>query len=259
MKRTKIFYFSGSGNSLDVARDLASELGEAELISIAHVVKEELNLEADRIGVVFPTYIWGVPRIVVNFLKRLKTDKYVFAVATCGGNAGGTLVEAKKILKRAGTKLAAGWSIIMPNSYTPMGEAEPAAKQAEKFKNKDKRIKEITEAVREGRASPVEKGLAIYNFIFTGIIYHMFNPIIARQSRKFHLNEKCQGCGTCVRICPMDNIELKDNKPKWGLNCTLCFGCMQWCPNQAIEFGRGTKGKKRYHNPHITIQDMIYK
>lgn len=254
---TKIYYFTGSGNSLDVARELSRELGTYEAISMVKAYKEGIDLDADSIGLVFPVYVWGVPRFVVEFLKKIKTDKYVFAVATCGGAPGGTLPQAKRILKQVGTSLSAGWSIIMPNSYTPMGEAEPTDVQEKKFDNMRRRVREITEAVRKKEKGTIEKNSALYNFLFTTIIYNMYKPVIARQSNKFHLNDNCKGCGTCVRVCPMENIELKNEKPEWGKNCTICLGCMQWCPSHAIEFGRGTRDKKRYHNPHVGVNDVM--
>lgn len=44
--------------------------------------------------------------------------------------------------------------------------------------------------------------------------------------------EKCTGCGTCVRACPHDAIELKDGKVETDkTKCTLCGRCAEVCLN----------------------------
>ncbi len=119
--KTTIFYFSGTGNSLKIARDIAEVLGDAEVISIPEIINEEISILSERIGIVFPVYIWGIPLIVGKFLKRIKApaDKYFFAVATCGSMPGATLGQVANILKSQGMKLSAGFSIVMPGNYIP--------------------------------------------------------------------------------------------------------------------------------------------
>lgn len=69
----KIFYFTGTGNSLSTARDIARKLDDAQLVSIPTVINKT-NIEADApiVGVVFPVYIWGMPKMVVDFAEKLE-------------------------------------------------------------------------------------------------------------------------------------------------------------------------------------------
>ena len=67
--KTKIFYFSGTGNSLSVARKIANGIGESEVIAIPNVINKIKNIESETVGFVFPVYGWGLPRIIVDFIK----------------------------------------------------------------------------------------------------------------------------------------------------------------------------------------------
>ncbi|MBI4982768.1 MAG: flavodoxin family protein [Candidatus Omnitrophica bacterium] len=84
--KNKLFYFSGTGNSLKVARDLADALGDAEIIPIPNVMaKDNMIIDSESIGIIFPVYMFGMPLIVHEFIKKLKCnkDQYIFSVSTC--------------------------------------------------------------------------------------------------------------------------------------------------------------------------------
>ena len=84
---TTIFYYTGTGNSLWVARELAGRLGETELVAIANHRDGLEAVDSKIIGVVFPVHMWGVPAPIIRFvrtLNRLQPD-YVFAVAVDEG------------------------------------------------------------------------------------------------------------------------------------------------------------------------------
>ena len=47
--------------------------------------------------------------------------------------------------------------------------------------------------------------------------------------------EKCTGCGTCARDCPLGAIKLQNRKPVFGDECSLCGACVKFCPESALE------------------------
>lgn len=258
--KTSIFYFSATGNCLKVTRDLARELGDAELINIAKVNDSQIILTADRVGIIFPVYMFGMPLIVSRFIKKLKADKdkYIFAIATCGGKAANSLGQTEKELEAIGLKLSAGFIIKMPGNYIPLYGALPESKQQEMFSKEAGRIKEIGKIVRTALLMEIEKDLSVYRGLFSWI-YKIGSKKIPAMDSGFWVNEKCNSCGSCVRVCPVENIELIEGKPRWFHKCEQCMACLQWCPQEAIQYGKKTTGRKRYHNPETKLQDLLLK
>lgn len=54
--------------------------------------------------------------------------------------------------------------------------------------------------------------------------------------------ETCNGCGTCVNICPHRVIELHDKKAHLAFEerCIECGGCQLNCARDAIKVTKGT-------------------
>lgn len=256
---TNLFYFSGTGNCLKVARDLAEALGETEVISIPKVVtQQEITPPADCVGIIYPVYMWGMPLIVAEFIKKLKLndDQYIFAVATYGGLAGGALRQAADQLKTEGMELSAGFAVAMPGNYTPLYGAISAGKQEEMFKKEKKRIAGIAEIVKARKKSEIEASFGLFNVV-SRVVYGLGAPRIPRMDRAFWADDKCNNCGTCQKVCPAQNIKMEDGKPVWMHNCQQCMACLQWCPTEAIQFGRSTVGRRRYHNPNVELADFV--
>jgi flavodoxin len=134
--KTTLYYFTGTGNSLKVARDLAAKLGDTEIVPITKVVDNEvIEAGGDAVGIVSPVYMWGLPLIVARFAKKLKVSpaQYLFGVADFGGWQGGTTVQLQKIFAKRDILLSAGFGVKMPGNYAPMYGALPDEKQQKLF------------------------------------------------------------------------------------------------------------------------------
>ncbi len=79
---------------------------------------------------------------------------------------------------------------------------------------------------------------------------------IEKFDEKFTVTENCNRCGTCIEVCPVGNIKLKNQKSVWQHHCQRCMACIQWCPTEAIQYGKKTVKRKRYQNPNITAKDI---
>ncbi|MFX0072117.1 MAG: EFR1 family ferrodoxin, partial [Candidatus Hermodarchaeota archaeon] len=73
--KTEIYYFSGTGNSLYVAKKMAEKLGDCELIPISKIwQQDDLASNTERIGFIFPLYFWGLPAIIYDFVNKLNVS-----------------------------------------------------------------------------------------------------------------------------------------------------------------------------------------
>jgi ferredoxin len=255
---TVLYYFSGTGNSLAVARDLARELGDASVVPIATSVGKPPPAGADAIGLVFPVYMWGPPLIVADFCRALAVPPaaYVFAVATFGGSSGGALLIVRDRLAARGIRLAAGFGVRMPGNYTPLYGAPKEAAQQKCFAAEQTAVPAIARAVRERQTPPLQTGGWLSRLLGSGL-YRVGSARLRGADREFWYTSRCTSCGQCVKVCPVANIELKDGHPAWLHHCEQCMACLQWCPQEAIEHGRRTPGRRRYRHPGVTAKDLM--
>jgi len=261
---TILFYFTGTGNSLQVAKDLAEKLGSAELRPIAQVMAmrkgdESIPVSANRVGIICPVYAWGLPLIVRQFIQGLSLEKsaYIFGLVTYGGFPAATLKQIDHLLKQKGLWLSAGFGVRLPGNYTPMYGATSEEKQEKLFSKAEIKLEQIAGIIREGKAAKIESNSFFVNLIFSDFIYKHGILQFSQGDSEFWVSEKCNGCGTCAKVCPVDDIEMQGGRPKWQHHCQRCLACLHWCPEEAIEIGKRTPGRKRYRHPEITVEDII--
>lgn len=256
--KVAIYYFSATGNSLTVAKDIVASFPSAELLPITRAIKDNSEQNFDIVGIIFPVYMFGIPLIVADFLKqvKLKPQAYIFSVATLGGLCGLAHTQIKDILKQRGLSLALGFSVPMPGNYTPLYGAMPLEKQEEYFRKEKLRISSIVNAVKEQKRGRIEEQPFILNFLLNKLLYKGGSRQIPLSGKNFWVTDDCVKCGLCAKVCPVGNIELVDGKPRWLIHCQHCMACLQWCPSAAIQYAKTTAGKRRYHHPEVTAREI---
>jgi len=256
--KATLFYFTGTGNSLWAARAVAKDLGNTEIISMVSWKANKRAINSPVIGLIFPVHVWGVPKRVLEFLDELKemSPEYIFAIATNGGQVSNTLVQLKKVMASKGLDLASAWSLAMPSNYIPWGGPGSPEKQNQLFQAASLKLATIADKVSGRLKMQVEKGPLWQRIIFTGI-YKMTYPHIPKMDASFWVDERCDQCSLCVKVCPSQNLILKDDSLVWQKQCDQCLACLQWCPKEALQYGKKTPAYKRYHHPEIKIKDMM--
>lgn len=240
-----IFYFSGTGNSEWAARQLAARLGDETRNIIDISADERFRFgQGEVVGLAFPVYAWRAPDLVTEFAARIETvGAYTYAVCTCESEAGNTL----EILNRA-WPLSAGFSVDMPSNYI-IGphDTAPDADNVKRLREAASRLDVICGRIRN-RETGFEAAKGSWPRLKSNLINWLFNKK-GRKTAPFHVTvESCISCGLCVKICPTRTIELRGGRPVWRKEaCALCLGCINRCPQLAIEYGNKTQGKKRYY------------
>lgn len=252
-----IYYFSGTGNSLKVAKDVARLMGDTEVRRIERDALKGATSEGfDTVGIVFPVYYYGLPKMVEEFLEELQIslDAYVFAIATCGGSVGAGLCQLERIMEAKGISLGASYKVKMPDNYQIMYSPPTTEKQKELFRLQEEKIADIAREVRENKTKALADEGVIKRFL-GGMVYKVFKP--HGMDANFWTDDKCNGCGICVRVCPAYNISLKEEKPSWSNECQLCLACMHWCPKASIQYKKGTIKRRRYQHPQINVKELF--
>ena len=245
-----ILYFSATGNCKYVAARLAEAEGQ-EALSIADCIRQGRFAFADEaIGVVSPTYDWGLPSIVREFLTRASFQTaYLYFVATCGTTPGAVGAMANRAIR--GREIDAYYCVRMPDTWTPIFDLSTPEKVAKYTRNTEA---EIDRALRGVRARRVVRRMsprtpAIFTDLIAGPIYER-----VRRTKHLHVEDGCVGCGLCARKCPVQAIEMRNGRPVWVREkCVMCLGCLHRCPKFAIQYGRRTQKHGQYVNPHVKV------
>ncbi len=252
-----IYYFTGTGNSLWTAEKLSGNLGGTELRAVVSEGGEREKEEYPSIGVVFPVYMNKVPHIVASFIRDLPKTSYLYAVAVNAGDVGLAFSHFRKIIKGGENRLNAGFSIVTPSNYLPFGEAASGEKLEEILSTAGAKIERISSIIKEKRSFFDREASFFHTRIFPGILYSAGYRYIHFLYKGFSVDNNCNSCGICERICPVYNIILEEGRPVWHNKCELCFACINNCPVNAIQYQNKTKGLKRYRNPEISLEKII--
>ncbi len=284
-----IFYFSGTGNTKWAASKLAAATRE-DLISIApymraddssHNLAEPFILkENERLGFVFPVHGWRVPKLVREFISKMKilrepsdatggnkakaddcpkNSPFAYCVCTAGDSIGLTIENLNEVISQNPslqalgiTKVSSSYSLIMPESYIglPFMDVDPKERETRKKENAAQELAVVCEEIfdRKEGISRLVKGPIPW--FFTKVVGGFFENVLITDKR-FHVEkDRCVKCGICANVCPVGDIKGGHGEyPVWlhHKDCLTCFTCYHHCPHHAIEFGNQTQKKGQYY------------
>ena len=284
-----IFYFSGTGNTKWAASKLAAATRE-DLISIApymraddssHNLAEPFILkENERLGFVFPVHGWRVPKLVREFICKMKIQRepsdasaenkakagdclknrpFAYCVCTAGDSIGLTIENLNKVISQNPslqalgiTEVSSSYSLIMPESYIglPFMDVDPKEREIRKKENAAQELAVVCEEIfdRKEGISRLVKGPIPW--FFTKVVGGFFENVLITDKR-FHVEkDRCVKCGICANVCPVGDIKGGHGEyPVWlhHKDCLTCFTCYHHCPHHAIEFGNQTQKKGQYY------------
>lgn len=252
---TMIYYFTGTGNSYKITKDLKDNIKDCQM---KRICKHNMDIGQgiyERVGFVFPVYYRGLPKMVHKFIQNLDIGKgkYFFAVANYGSTAALTFMQIDDVLKSKGKCLSANFGIEMPGNMWFMYYPHPKEDYVNRMDNQTSLTIDIANKI-EGRFK--NKIAGIPNRDEEEKMYENFHP--SDIDENYWVNEKCNGCGVCSKACPAENIEIVDKKPCWKHKCEQCLACLHLCPNIAIEFKRDSLNRERYHNKYVKLDELLF-
>jgi ferredoxin len=259
--KTIIYYFTG--NSLAVTGKIAASLGDCEMVPIASLkdTKGRIVPAADRVGIVSPVYDAGLPVIVKEFVERLDIGAvlYAFGIVTMGGTGISALHQLNGILMQGcRKKLDAAFAIKMPGNFPPVGVPPEGEKKEEILRSADAQLADIAGMIGNGQTVP--PAFSLLSRLMKAVMYGMFAKNVHGMDTSFSVDDTCTDCGTCAKVCPVENITMENDRPVWQHRCELCCACLHFCPVEAIQLNtmQGTKGRGRYRHPDVTVADMLH-
>lgn len=250
-----VFYFTGTGNSLYVAKKL-----DDVRLSIPQMISDEKKVyEADRIGIVCPIYGHEMPEIVKRFLKRTEFHAdYFYLVLTYGRIHGGAAELAEQYLIECGIEAAYINTVKMVDNYLPTFDMnEQLALDPEK--KVDAHISMIKSDIDSRKIWKQEVTQADRAWHKRYLNMRKENPIDVKGGI-FRVLDHCIGCGICMRVCPTGSIQVKNQHAHYidTSNCQMCLACVQHCPENAIRLTIPEKNPlARYHNGNIRLSEIV--
>lgn len=262
-KKRVVLYFTGTGNCLYVARQLAGK--EGEILSIPQLMrKKQFEIEADEIGLVYPIYGHMPPYMVREFIKKTQLKaEYKFAVLTYGMRKCNAVEIWDGISRKAGNVFDYIGTIVMVDNWLPNFDMndqmkidkhipENLAKITSDLSNRRRWHEPVTQEEREQH-----EGFMNLSGLDPEVGFLM------KADRSFRVTDDCIHCGICTYVCPRGNYELTGQGVKMQGDCEFCFACIQNCPQRAILFKKNEDGtwpdgseknpNARYRNENVSL------
>jgi len=255
-KKTIIYYFSGTGNSRNVALWLSNVAKEknidCQIINIAKI--DRINIEQPDpdalIVFVSPIHGFNYPPIMQHFIMHFPKGKNkVLLLNTRAGMLIGKWITpgltgiafyfAALILKIKGFSIKAMYPVDLPSNWISVHPGLNARTvkylhdkiklRVTAFANKvfsgESDFRSLREIIQDVAISPISLG-----YYFVGRFF---------LAKTYYASKDCNNCDLCVKECPVKAIIKVDNRPFWTFNCESCMKCMSNCPKKAIETGHG--------------------
>jgi ferredoxin len=248
-----IYYFSGTGNSRNVAKWIASVSQEYQVecqpVNIAQINRKKLTAPEPDTLIIFlsPIHGFNYPPIMLNFITNFPKGKNkVVLMNTRAGMLIGKFITpgltgiafylSALVLFLKGFSIKAILAVDMPSNWISV---HPGLNdRTVKFlhgKNKE-RVEKFAHKIMQGK-SHFKHLLEVYDILFAPIAlaYYLVGRFFL--AKTYFASADCDNCGLCIKACPVKAIIKIDSRPFWTFNCESCMKCMSNCPKKAIETG----------------------
>jgi ferredoxin len=251
-----IFYFSGTGNSENVANWINEYAIRNGIVSTMKKITDseigKMEKLSDNSNIIFvsPVHGFNYPPIMIQFLLKFPKGKNnVHLLNTRAGMllwkyitpgiSGVAFYFAALILWLKGYKIKSMFPVNLPSNWISIHPGlNDRTIQYLHTKNKEI-VMNFSEKVILGKGNL--KGLyeIVQDLIVApiAVLYYFIGRFIL--AKTFFANSLCNNCNQCVKKCPVSAIKIVNERPYWTYNCESCMKCVGNCPEKAIETGHG--------------------
>lgn len=251
-----IFYFSGTGNSKQVAKwisgfALARSI-DCELFDISKTgISQSKPLNSNALIIIIsPIHGFNYPKITLDFIRRFPSgkNKIVLMNTRAGmkigsfitpGLTGIAFILSSLLLKRKGYKIAGQIPFDMPSNWISIHPALNEGTVKFIHKKNYERVKKHSEKIFAGKKDYLALRDLIQDILIAPVSlgYYLLGKYVFAKS--FYASYRCDNCENCIKQCPVKAISIINDHPYWTFKCESCMKCMNSCPKRAIETAHG--------------------
>lgn len=252
-----LFYFTGTGNSLSIAKGIQEKIPNTHLIPMkSYEIPPTISSETQRIGIIYPTYFLDAPEHVLNYIRQLEIPSgvYVFLYTNYGASKGNALYNPYRILEKNGVTVDATFEVALPDNSIifPTKEDIIPAMLGEAKQQQQKHVLSIQK--KEKTNLPVRK---IGNHMISQLMKPYCESYLGFKSIQIDKGS-CIECGLCEKVCSNQNISKINDHYQAGKECLMCFACIHYCTQRAVSFKRmKTTAPYQYTNPDVNVREII--
>jgi len=259
LKKTVIYFFSGTGNTWWVATRLSEKLRQDNHQVTCHSIETLMNEDViahlsgvDHIVLGFPVYGSTAPRPMMDFIQTFPVSngrQTMSIFATQALASGDTALMISRLLEQKGYLILQARHFRMMNNlhlprfkfYPPKNDQRSDQLLAKTLPRVDNFAWEIAEGKKHITGNnPLSRFLG-------GLQRRHIDTMIDKASAELRVDAKrCILCGKCQRICPTSNILHSQDQLTFAGNCVLCLRCYSQCPTAAILLGDGSEDVHKY-------------
>ncbi len=236
---------SYSANTAHLGEHFAAGLrrggAQVTLHRFHHVDNFHPQLSGDALVLAFPVFGWKPPWVMADWIvKELPPGRGqpAFVLYSCAGGPENAGVAAWALLQARGYRvLGRGWGIYPLNVVTfrlgtkgmwrLLDRVMPLMREVQAMER-------MGEAFACGEPAGLPFILWPFPLVLLGAVAE--NKWINRWIyRNYAWKRRCNGCGLCVRCCPVGRLRMEDGYPRARGTCALCLGCINHCPTNAMQ------------------------
>lgn len=230
-----IAYFSATHTTRNLVRRIGEKINcpvvkEYNIAGSAKWESSPVLVKASELLIIgVPSYSGRVPSLIVPYIEEFKGDDSPAIIVCSYGNRDfeDTLLELKDILSANGFRVIAAGGFVATHSIFPqVGSNRPDIKDLSEQEDFAKHCINLLKELRN--AADASELIVKGNYPYRGIGQIPFVPTG---------NRKCDECGICVKLCPVQAIPEDKPRKTDKDKCINCGRCIIVCPQDARSYG----------------------